>query len=65
MNMAGQAASFLTAVTFGYIVTATGSYNAPLVPMAILSIVAGLLWLAIDPTKPLIAEPSRATVAAS
>ena len=65
MNMAGQAASFLTAVTFGYIVTATGSYNAPLVPMAILSIVAGLLWLVIDPTKPLISEPAPAHGAAA
>jgi predicted MFS family arabinose efflux permease len=54
MNMAGQVGSFLTTVLFGYIVTAYGSYNAPLVPIAIMSLVGALAWLKIDATKPLL-----------
>ena len=54
MNMAGQFGSFLTTVLFGYIVTAFGTYNAPLVPIAFMSLVGALAWLRIDATKPLI-----------
>lgn len=54
MNTAGQIGSFLTTVLFGYIVTAFGSYNAPLVPIAIMSVIASLAWLKIDATRPLI-----------
>jgi sugar phosphate permease len=54
MNMSAQVGSFLTTVLFGYIVVAFGSYNAPLVPIAVMSLVATLAWLKIDPTKPLV-----------
>ena len=54
MNMAGQFGAFSTSVAFGYIVTHTGSYDAPLIPMAVLTVVAALLWLKIDPTQPVI-----------
>ena len=54
MNMAGQTGSFLTTVLFGYIVVwAGGNYNAPLIPIAFMSLVASLTWLMIDPTKSL------------
>jgi ACS family glucarate transporter-like MFS transporter len=53
MNMAAQVGSFLTTVSFGYIVVAFGSYNAPLVPIAFMSLVAALAWLKIDPLKKL------------
>ena len=56
MNMAGQIGSFLTTVLFGYLVSAFGTYNAPLVPIAIMSVVASLAWLKIDASKPLFAE---------
>jgi len=56
MNMAAQFGSFLTTVLFGYIVVAFGTYNAPLVPIAIMSLVATLAWLKIDPTRPLVVE---------
>jgi ACS family glucarate transporter-like MFS transporter len=61
MNTAGQIGSFLTSVAFGYIATAFGTdgkanYNAPLIPMAILTAVSALLWLKIDPTHELIPE---------
>jgi ACS family glucarate transporter-like MFS transporter len=57
MNTAGQIGSFLTSVAFGYLVTYFGSYDAPLVPMGILTGVSALLWFKIDPTIQLIKEP--------
>ncbi|AHF91463.1 MFS transporter [Opitutaceae bacterium TAV5] len=65
MNMAGQAGSFLTTVLFGYIVVAFGSYNAPLVPIALMSLVGTLAWLRIDPTKPLVADTPPTPAAAT
>jgi MFS-type transporter involved in bile tolerance (Atg22 family) len=57
MNMAGQAASFLSSVAFGYIVTGTGNNrNAPLIPMTATALFAALCWLRIDASRPL--EPS-------
>ena len=53
MNMAGQLGAFSTSVAFGYIVSATGSYDLPLIPMAVMTIVSALLWLKIDPTQSL------------
>jgi hypothetical protein len=55
MNTAGQVGSFLTTVLFGYIVVAFDSYNAPLVPIAIMSLIGALAWLRIDASKELIA----------
>lgn len=60
MNMAGQTGSFLTSVAFGYIVAAAGSWDAPLVPMALTSLAAALSWLAIDPTRPLVGRSDAA-----
>jgi predicted MFS family arabinose efflux permease len=51
MNTAGQVGSFSSTVAFGYIVSYTGSYNAPLVPIAIMTVIAAALWLTIDPTR--------------
>jgi MFS family permease len=59
MNMAGQLGSFLTTVLFGYLVTAFGTYNAPLVPIAIMSVVAAGAWLKIDASKPLFARATE------
>ena len=56
MNSAGQVGSFLTAVAFGYLVSATGSYEAPLYLMAGMAAISALLWLKIDPTLPILAE---------
>jgi len=48
-----QSGSFVSSVVFGYIVKAYGSYQAPLVPMAVFLGVSALLWLSIDPSKKL------------
>lgn len=55
MNMAGQVGSFLTTVLFGYLVSHFGSYDAPLVPIACMSLVAAFAWLRIDAGRPLAA----------
>lgn len=57
MNTAGQIGSFATSVTFGYLVSYFGSYDAPLIPMGILTGISALLWLKIDPTHQLVKEP--------
>lgn len=57
MNTAGQLGSFTVAAAFGYVVTRFGgNYNAPLYPMAVLMGISALLWLKIDPTRPLVAS---------
>ena len=54
MNMAGQAASFLSSVAFGYIVRYAGNdWNAPLLPMTVTAVLAALCWLKIDASRPL------------
>ncbi len=67
MNTAGQVGSFLTTVLFGYIVVAFGSYNAPLVPIAVMSLVGAVAWLRIDATRPVcpILPPEGGTTYAS
>lgn len=55
MNMAGQMASFLSSVAFGYIVTLSGgNWDAPLVPMTATAFLAALCWLRIDASRPLV-----------
>jgi len=55
MNTAGQLGSFTVAAAFGFVVTAFGgNYDAPLYPMAALMGLSTLLWLKIDPTRPLV-----------
>ncbi|MBL9215431.1 MAG: MFS transporter [Opitutaceae bacterium] len=58
MNMAGQLGSFLTTVLFGYIVSWSGSYDAPLVPIAVMSAFAALAWLRVDASRPLLVGPA-------
>jgi predicted MFS family arabinose efflux permease len=50
MNTAGQIGAAISSAAFGYIVTAYNSYNAPLVPMAILLALGVVLWLRVDVT---------------
>jgi len=63
MNMAGNAASSLSSIVFGYLVAATGSYDAPFVPMVALLCVGAWLWLTVEPERELFeAEADTATV---
>jgi MFS family permease len=60
MNMAGQFGSFLSSVAFGYLIKYFGTYNAVLPPMIVMLLISAVLWLKVDPTKQLIAEPAGA-----
>jgi len=53
MNMAAQVGSFFTTAMFPYVVNWYGSYNAPLVFISALSLVATLSWFWIDASRPL------------
>ncbi len=57
MNSAGQFGGFVCSVLFGYVVQATGSYNAPLRGVAAMVLIAAVLFTRIDASRPLI-EPS-------
>jgi MFS family permease len=50
MNTAGQLGGALASVVFGYLVEATGNYNAPLLPMAVLLVAGMLLWIKVNAT---------------
>jgi MFS family permease len=57
MNTAGQLGGFVCSVLFGYVVTATGSYQVPVWGVAAMVMVAAFLFSRIDPTRRLIEEP--------
>jgi ACS family glucarate transporter-like MFS transporter len=63
-NMAAQVGAFLASLSFGYLVAATGNYNLPFIPMAILLAIGVVFWLIVDPTQQLtpaaIALPANA-----
>jgi len=52
MNFAGQLGGFFVTILFGMIVERTGDFNYPLFLIAGCLIVSALLWLRIDPTRP-------------
>jgi MFS transporter, ACS family, glucarate transporter len=52
MNLAGQLGGFFITIIFGTLVERTGDYNLPLFMIAGCLTVSALLWLKIDPTKP-------------
>lgn len=51
MNTAGQAGGFVCTVLFGYIVHATGSYDAPLWLIAGMVLIAAILFTQVDCTQ--------------
>jgi ACS family glucarate transporter-like MFS transporter len=51
MNTAGQLGGAVSSAVFGYLVTATGNYDVPLLPMAALLTVGMLLWGKVDVTE--------------
>jgi hypothetical protein len=60
MNTAGQLGGALSAVVFGYLVKVTGSYDVPVVVMAVVAALGGACWLAVDASKPIVAESESA-----
>ncbi len=53
MNTATQVGSFLLGVMFGYVAKISGSYDLPLILMALVLGFGALLWLKIDPEQEL------------
>jgi predicted MFS family arabinose efflux permease len=53
MNTAGQFGGAISSAIFGYAVKATGSYQAPLIPMAAFLTLGMLLWTKVDVTAPI------------
>ncbi len=51
MNTAGQTGGAISSVVFGYIVKASGNYNAPLIPMAAFLVMGMVLWARVDVTR--------------
>jgi ACS family glucarate transporter-like MFS transporter len=63
MNSAGQAGGLVCSVLFGYLVGATGSYDAPLFVIAAMVLLSALLFSWIDPTLPLIPDEPGGPIA--
>jgi len=62
MNTAGNLGGWVCTVAFGYMVTATGDYNAPVQVIAGMVLIAGLLFAAVDCTRGLQDDPQLSGV---
>ncbi|MGE0359901.1 MAG: MFS transporter [Vicinamibacterales bacterium] len=51
MNTTAQLGGLVGSVAYGYIVDATGSYDAPFVPMAAVLAIGALLWARVDASQ--------------
>jgi ACS family glucarate transporter-like MFS transporter len=58
MNTAGNLGGWIGAIVFGYIVTATGSYNTPLRLIAAMVLISAALFVRVDCTRGLRASQS-------
>lgn len=56
MGLAGQLGSVVMASAFGYILTATGSYELPVRIIGCVVFLGGLLWFKIDAAKPVVLD---------
>jgi len=60
MNTASQLGGALSSVVFGYLVKTSGSYNAPLIPMAALLVIAAILWRKVEFSAAMAVSPEPA-----
>lgn len=60
MNSAGQAGGAIFAALYGYLVVGWGSYNRPIIPMAVMMLISAVVFLFINPTRPLVPADSSA-----
>jgi ACS family glucarate transporter-like MFS transporter len=54
MNTAASIGALLCAILFGYFVKISGSYDLPLIPMAVMLSLGTALWFKVDPAEELI-----------
>ena len=59
MNSAGLAGGFVCTVVFGRLVRATGGYRAPLMAVAAMVMISAVLFILIDPDRPIWKEGER------
>ena len=64
-ELGGALGGLVAGLAYGYIVEATGSYDAPFVPMAVLLGVGTLLWLRIDAARVIGSDPGHQGAAAT
>jgi len=57
MNSAGQLGGFVCSVAFDYGVRRFGSYDAPILLIALMVMLSAFLFWRIDPTRPLVEDP--------
>jgi ACS family glucarate transporter-like MFS transporter len=60
MNTVAQVGGLVGSVLYGYIVDRSGSYDAPFIPMAVLLLIGAALWVKVDASQVLGAEPLAA-----
>jgi MFS family permease len=65
MNTAANLASSVAAVAFGYLVSYTGSYTVPFIPMITLLCVGAAVWLNLDPSHDIFEEHPAAALSAA
>ena len=53
MNTVAQIGGLVGSVLYGYIVTRSGSYDAPFIPMAVVLCIGAALWLKVDASEKL------------
>jgi len=61
MNSAGLAGGFVCTVLFGYLVRDTGGYRAPLCLISAMVMLSAILFMLIDPRRPVWEEPPSKT----
>ncbi len=60
MNMCGNLGGTVCPIVFGQSLERLGSWNLPLASVAVLYLISGLMWLAVDPSLSLDHEPELA-----
>ena len=63
MNMSGQLGSFLSSVTYGYVIGATHNYSLPLFVMSGMLVISALLFSQIHPEQTLAMQVQKSTLA--
>jgi len=60
MNTAASLASSVSSIAFGYLVSYTGGYTTPFIPMIVLLFVGAGVWLKLDPSQDIFEhEPAK------
>jgi ACS family D-galactonate transporter-like MFS transporter len=65
MNTAGNLGAMLFPVTIGWLVSATGTWNAALMAFVVLMAVDAVLWAMLDPQGTFLAQTARSDAVAA